>query len=211
MAHLADGVVAMPVIVAGTAIAAAGIAQGLRHLDAERLPACGLLAAAFFIASLVHVPVGPSSVHLILNGLLGVLLGWAAVPAIFVALVLQCLFFGYGGITVIGLNTAIMATPAVVCFLLFAGPIQRAQRSRAMFWAGLAGGAGVVLTCLGVAAALALSGSALWVAAKLVLLAHLPVIVVEAVITGVVVGFVHRVRPSLLALPATLGPAAGRA
>ena len=38
----------------------------------------GLLGAAFFVASLIHVPIGFSSAHLILNGLLGVVLGWAA-------------------------------------------------------------------------------------------------------------------------------------
>ena len=43
--------------------------------------------------------------HLILNGLLGMLLGWAAFPSIFVALMLQAILFQYGGITVLGVNT----------------------------------------------------------------------------------------------------------
>jgi hypothetical protein len=93
---------------AGAGDAVAGIAIGLRRIDGDRLPYWGLMSAAFFVASLMHVPVGPSNVHLILNGLLGIVLGWAAVPAIFVGLLLQALFFGYGGITVSGVNTVIM-------------------------------------------------------------------------------------------------------
>lgn len=33
------------------------------------------MTAAFFVASLIHVPIGPTSVHLLLNGLLGVVVG----------------------------------------------------------------------------------------------------------------------------------------
>ena len=72
-----------------------------------------ILAAAFFVGSLIHVPIGPSSVHLILNGLLGMLLGWAAFPSIFVALMLQAILFQYGGITVLGVNTFKIIVP---CF-----------------------------------------------------------------------------------------------
>jgi cobalt/nickel transport system permease protein len=39
------------------------------------------------VASLIHVPIGPSNAHLILNGLVGLLLGWGAFPAILVALI----------------------------------------------------------------------------------------------------------------------------
>ncbi len=77
-----------------------------------------MLAAAFFVASLIHVPIGPSNVHLILNGIVGLLLGWAAFPAILIALVLQAMLFQYGGISTLGVNTIIMALPAVTCGLL---------------------------------------------------------------------------------------------
>jgi cobalt/nickel transport system permease protein len=43
-----------------------------------------VLSATFFVASLIHVPVGPSSVHLIMSGLAGLVLGWTAFPALFV-------------------------------------------------------------------------------------------------------------------------------
>ncbi len=199
MAHLVDGVVSTSVIVAGAALAVVGIAVGLRRIEGERLPYCGLMSAAFFVASLVHVPLGPSNVHLILNGLLGIVLGWAAVPAIFVGLLLQALLFGYGGITVLGVNTVIMGLPAVACFYLFASMVRRNGR-HTWAWGALAGAFAVLTTCGGIGAALALSGREFLPAAQLVFVAHVPVMVVEAVITGTIVVFLQRVKPEVLVL-----------
>ena len=84
--HIAEGVLSGPVLAAGFAVTAVGIGIGLKKLDSEQIAETGILAAAFFVASLVHVPVGPANVHLILNGIVGLMLGWAAFPAIAVAL-----------------------------------------------------------------------------------------------------------------------------
>ena len=80
--HISEGVLNGPVLVAGAAVALAGTAVGLRRLELDRVAQAGMLAAAFFVASLIHVPVGPSNAHLILNGIVGLLLGWAAFPGI---------------------------------------------------------------------------------------------------------------------------------
>ena len=204
MAHLVDGVLSMPVVVAGAVVAVGAVGYGLRQIDGDRAPYVGLMSAAFFVASLVHVPVGPSNVHLLLNGLLGVLLGWAAVPAIFVGLLLQAVFFGFGGITVLGVNTLIMGLPAVACWYLFAKPLQ--TRSP-LFWGAAAGSASVVLTCGAVALALGLSGREYLPAARLVLFAHLPVVVVEAALTGIIATFLRQVKPEMLALSLPSRPA----
>lgn len=197
MAHLVDGVLSMPVLAAGAVVAAAAVGYGLRGIDAERLPYVGLMSAAFFVASLVHIPVGPSNVHLILNGLLGVVLGWAAVPAIFTGLLLQAVFFGYGGITVLGVNTLIMGLPAVACWYLFARPMREGEP---FLWGAAAGAAAIVMTCGGVALALALSGREFLPAAQLVCVAHLPVVAVEAVLTGTIAAFLRQVKPEVLSL-----------
>lgn len=195
MAHISDGVLSAPVLIGGAALAATLLAVGIRRLDPERLPQVAVMSAAFFVASLVHVPLGPSSVHLILNGLVGIVLGWAAVPAIFVAVLLQALFFGYGGLTALGVNVAIMTLPAVLSYYLFAGGTRNGSP---MLWGAVAGAVAVIATCAGVAFALALSGSGLAAAAKLVLIAHVPVIAVEAVLTATIVAFLRRVRPEVL-------------
>ncbi|MCW5700360.1 MAG: cobalt transporter CbiM [Rhodospirillales bacterium] len=198
--HIVDGALSTPVLVAGGVMAVAGIAVGLRTIDADRMPQVGVLSAVFFVASLVHVPVGPSSVHLILNGLIGLVLGWAAFPALLIALLLQAVFFGFGGITVLGVNTVAIALPAVACFYLF-GPLLRNGRPGIALAAGVAAGAGAIaLTCLTVGLALAFSGEEFLAAAKLVFFAHLPVMAVEGVLTGAAVTLMRKVKPEMLAL-----------
>ena len=94
--HISEGVLSGPVLLSGAALAVAGTAIGLKKLDYDQVAKVGMLSAAFFVASLIHVPIGPSNAHLILNGLVGLLLGWAAFPAILVALVLQAVLFQFG-------------------------------------------------------------------------------------------------------------------
>ena len=61
--HISEGVLSGNVLLAGGALAAAGTAIGLKKLDYEQIARVGILSAAFFVASLVHVPIGPSNVH----------------------------------------------------------------------------------------------------------------------------------------------------
>ena len=173
--HISEGVLSGPVLASGAALAAAGTAVGLKRLDVDRIPRAAILSAAFFVASLVHVPIGPSSVHLILNGIVGLLLGWAAFPAILVALVLQGVLFQFGGITTLGVNTLIMAAPAVICYYLFSPLLFR--KSALAAGGAFAGGFFSVLLG-GVVAALALmfTEEGFFEVATAVIVAHIPVI-----------------------------------
>jgi len=196
--HISEGVLAMPLLVAGVAAAAAGVAAGMKRMDAESVPKVAVLSSAFFVASLVHVPVGPASVHLVLNGLVGLLLGWSAFPAIFVALSLQALLFQYGGWTTLGINTVNMALPAMLSCYLF----QRAVRGRGRRLSDLAGfGAGflsVALSGLLVALTLAASEKAFLTPAKVIFLAHLPIMVIEGIMTSLCILFLRKVKPEML-------------
>jgi len=206
MAHIPDGVVSLPVLAVGAAVTVAGCAYALKRLEPERIPQVSILSAVFFVASLVHVPVGPSSVHLILNGLTGVALGWAAFPAILVALVLQAVLFGFGGVVVLGVNVMNMAVPAVLTGLLFEHVHRRAggRPQVSILAAGACGALGVLLTAIAVALSLAASGSAFIPAARLIVVTHLPVMVVEAVFTAAAIGLVLRVKPDVIARPSGL-------
>ncbi|NBE07899.1 cobalt transporter CbiM [Paragemmobacter ruber] len=194
--HIVDGALSNPVVIAGAVAAAGGIALGLRSLTMEKIPVAGVLSATFFVASLIHVPIGPSSVHLILNGLAGLILGWAAFPALFVGLVLQAVFFGFGGVTVLGINTFNIAMPAVLAGLI-CGPLLRRGGARAALWGGIGGALAIALTTLFVAVSLALSGTQFGVAAQLVFVAHLPVMLVEGLLTAAAVSLALKVRPDL--------------
>lgn len=195
--HISEGVLSGPVLVVGAGLAVAGTVIGLKKLQLDRVPQAGMLAAAFFVASLIHVPVGPASVHLILNGIVGLLLGWAAFPAILTALLLQAMLFQYGGITTLGVNTIIMALPAVVCFYLFK-PLIHQTRRLAMVAAFGCGAASVFLGGVLVAASLIFTEENFLEVAGLVVTAHLPVMVIEGVITAFCVGFLKKVKPELL-------------
>ena len=196
--HISDGVLAAPVLVTGTALAAAGVVVGVRRLTPEAVPKVAMMSALFFAGSLLHVPVGVASAHLLLTALVGVTLGWLAFPAFLVALVLQALFFGYGGVSVLGVNLAVFAFPAVACWygarLWWAGSDGR----RRDVGAALIGAAGVLGSGLVVAGALASSGRAFLPAAVLVLGAHVPVMVVEGLITAAALGALARLKPELL-------------
>lgn len=199
--HIVDGALSTPVLVAGGIIAAAGVAKGLSEIDAERMPQVGVLGATFFVASLIHVPLGPSSVHLILNGLMGLLLGWAAFPALLVALLLQAAFFGFGGVTVLGVNTVVVALPAVITFHLFGRGLRNGRPGSALVRGFAAGAGSVALTTVLAALALAGSGQEFLAAAALVFVGHLPVMGMEGVLTGAAVVFLQKVKPEALGQP----------
>src|SRR5262249_23244151 len=95
--HIADGVLRPPVLIAGLVVALLLAVIGAWRLRDEEVPRVALLTAAFFVASQMHVRAGPTSVHLLLNGLLGVILGWRAALAIPIGLFLQFELFSHGG------------------------------------------------------------------------------------------------------------------
>jgi len=207
--HIPDGplsvsAVGIGILGAGAALAAAGTAWGLRRLDYERVPQVALLSSAFFVASLIHVPLGGASVHLVLNGLVGLVLGWAAFPAILIALALQAVFFpGLGGFTTLGVNTVVMAAPAVMGYAVF-HRLVRSPNPTAALLAGFAAGAVAVLVGAALlAAVLAAAGKGFERLAQAVLLAHVPVAVVEGLVTSSAVAFLRKVRPALLEAPCT--------
>ncbi len=199
MAHIPDGVLSVPVLTGGGVMAAAGLALALRRLDEASIPRTAILASVFFTVSLIAVPVGPSSVHLLMSGLMGLVLGVLAIPAVFIGLLLQAVLFGFGGLTTIGVNTVNIALPGVLAGAI-AGPfVMRGSPTVAASVAAGAAALAVALTGLGVASALALSASEFVPAARIMLVTYLPLMLAEAAITGFAVAFLKRVKPEMLA------------
>lgn len=197
--HIADGILSGPMIAGSSALAAAGIAVGLRRMDYAEIPRVAMVSAVFFMASLVHIPIGPSSAHLVLTGLTGLLLGWCAFPAIAAALLLQTVLFGFGGLTSLGVNVINMALPSVFCYYIFGKAIKKTQSGKLRtLLAALAGGIGIALSGIMVAATLFLSGREFTGAAAAILISHVIVICVESVVTASAVTFLLRVQPDIL-------------
>lgn len=130
--HIADGFLDRSWLVAGFVVAGAAallsvLFERLRtawtgqELREEEIALLGVMTAAFYVATLIRVPVGPTSVHLLLNGLLGVTLRWRSALAIPVGLFFQAALFGHGGFSTLGVNSCVMALPALLAWGIFAG------------------------------------------------------------------------------------------
>jgi len=118
--HISDGVLTWPWCAAGFIVAGLLAVVGAERIRDEEIPRVALLTSAFFVASLIHVQVGPTSAHLLLNGLVGVVLGRRAAVAIPVGLFLQAVLIGHGGFSTLGINSCIMVLPALLAWWLFA-------------------------------------------------------------------------------------------
>ncbi|NJL49853.1 MAG: cobalt transporter CbiM [Leptolyngbyaceae cyanobacterium SM2_5_2] len=211
--HIPDGILPAQVCVAGYAITGLATWYSLRQINRKpdpsaEIPKASLLTAAFFVASSIYIPVPPASVHLILNGLLGVVLGYFAFPAILVGLFFQALIIGHGGLTTLGVNAAMMGIPALLAYHIFQarhafGKVLT-EPTRTGLFAFLGGALG-----LGIAALIFLALIILNVPAEMdantergVILglsaAHVPLMIVEGVFTAMLVLFLQRVKPELL-------------
>jgi cobalt/nickel transport system permease protein len=170
----------------------------LRRLQVEQIPQTAMLGAMFFLASLISIPIGPGGVHLMFSGLMGLVLGWAAIPAILVGLLLQTVFVGHGGLLVLGVNALNIMLPALVCALLLAPLLHSNSRIQPFHVGAAAGALGCLATGGLVALTLAMSGEEFIASARLILISHLPVAVIEAAVSGACVALVCRVSPRLL-------------
>ncbi len=210
--HIHEGVLHPAVLATGWVITAGGLSLGLKRLPTERIMHAALLAAGFFVASFIHFSVGAVNVHLTLNALVGLFLGWGAFPVIFTGLLLQALLFNYGGLTVLGVNTAVMALPAV----LFGLTLHHWLMSRNKPVASpppFPARPGITVPLLPVLAAvvatllcsnllyvlaLAASGKEFYPIARIAFVASLPLMAVEAPITLLVLRGIAKARPAAL-------------
>lgn len=195
--HISEGVLSPAVLTCGAGIALIGVAIGLKKMRLDQISLTGAMSAVFFVASLIHVPVGVANAHLILCGLCGVILGWASFPAIFTALLLQAVLFQYGGLTTIGVNTASMGLGAVCAWYIF-GFLYRISPGHLKIAGFIGGAAGVAISAILTAASLAFTNESFMTAALALLAAHLPVMITEGIVTAFTVAFLAHTKPDLL-------------
>ena len=196
--HISDGVLPVAVMIGGYAASAGLAAWSARRIHSRELPKVAVVASALFVASLVHIPFGPTSAHLLLPGLAGALLGPAAFLAIGLALLLQSLLFQFGGLTALGANALMMGIPAMICGWFFQ-TFKGCTLKRQSIVGAVAGAMGTVMAAVVMALMLMAGGEDFFGVAKIALAAHVPVIVIEGVVSGLTIGFLARVQPALLA------------
>ena len=196
--HLSEGVLHSSTLLICAVGAVIGLAIGLKKMTGDKLPLTALFSAAFFVASTIHIPVGIGSVHLILNGIAGLFLGWRVFPAFLIALTLQALMFSFGGLAVLGVNLCIMALPAVVGRLsVFPRIKANFCRLRLIVSGILSGVIGVGGAALLASSVLAFDGSNQYHdLISLLLVSHLPVFVVDSLISVGVLLTLAKMLPS---------------
>ena len=195
--HISDGVLPVSITIGSYAATIVLTAVGVRKTPAESLPKVAVVTSAFFVASLIHIPLGPTSVHLLLPGLVGILLGSSAFISIVLGLTLQCLLFQFGGITALGANSLMMGIPALMVGWLFKHLKGSTLTSHAV--AGALGGFLGTILAVGFLAALLFTGGEDFLGVgKLAFIAHLPVSIIEAIIAYFTVVFLFKVKPELL-------------
>lgn len=215
--HIPDGIVPAQVCAAGYGLTGLLTWYALRKINKQGdssagVPKASLLTAAFFVASSIYIPIPPSSVHLLLNGLLGVVLGYFAFPAILIGLFFQALIVGHGGLTTLGVNAAMMGIPALLAYHIFqlrlirTGPVSASSGKPFVtgLFAFLGGAIGLATTAVIFIGLVVLTvpaefnAQAEQAAVMTLTIAHIPLAILEGAFTAMLVLFLQRVKPELL-------------
>ncbi len=199
--HISDGMLPAYAWAAGYAVAGLAVAVEARRVRDRDVPRLALLASTFFAASLIHVPIGPVSVHLALNGLVGLIAGPGAVMVIAAGLLLQALLFGHGGLTALGVNIVNIAVPAVLLGSLCRMWMASLPPARAALVAGVAGAAIPAASLMMVLGWSAVASDPAYAAGlRAFLLGSLPICLIEGVICAGTISYLLKVQPAVLGL-----------
>jgi cobalt/nickel transport system permease protein len=200
--------------VTATAVA---IKKVKKEVSARNIPYLGMAAAFSFIIMMFNLPVpGGTTGHAVGSAVIAILFGpWAATIAVSVALIIQALIFGDGGITAIGANCFNMAVfmpfTAYYIFKLFrSDPAKKARVSFAAFIAGyLSLVMAAILTAIefGIQPLIASTadGKALYcpydlsIAVPAMAIEHMLLFgIVEGIITAIIVNYFLKTEPSFI-------------
>ncbi|MGH9452308.1 MAG: cobalt transporter CbiM [Terriglobia bacterium] len=190
------------------------------------VPLISVFAAFSFVIMMFNLPIpGGTTAHAVGVGIAAIVLGpWASILAVSIAIFIQALFFGDGGITTFGANSLNMAiVGSLVAYLVYRALARRASitASRRVVAAAIAGYVAINSSALCAAVELGLqphffkdaAGAPLYapyplsVAVPAMMIAHLTFAgLAELVITGGVVAYLQRAEPSLLRFTAPRVP-----
>ncbi len=209
--HMADALV-IPAV-AGTMYAASAVAAGVsvkqvKLEDApKKIPMMGVMGAFVFAAQMINftIPGTGSSGHLCGGMMLSAILGpYGGFLTMIGILLTQCLFFADGGLLALGCNVWNMAFYGcfVGSFLIWRPIMKNGADKKKIFLASILGS--VITLEMGAFSVLLetlISGVTelpFGTFAAAMLPIHLAIGLVEGIITGAVLSFVHEARPELL-------------
>ena len=198
--HISEGILTNGILIAGWAGTVAGISIGLKKSDPDKIVRTALISSAFFLASLVNIKIGPSSTHLSLIAPIGLILGYEVFPAVFVALLLQSLLFHFGGILVLGANTFTMAFSGLMTYIIFGKLIFKNDNKKfTALISFMAGSFAVIFAAFLTGLLLYLSDENFINAIRILFFAHIPVALIEGIVTAFLVLWLKKAAPEFLA------------
>ena len=199
--HISDGVLSTAVVATTYVATAALTGYSLKGFKAEDIPKVALMTGVFFIGSAIRVPFGPTSLHLMLTGFIGLVAGRRAPIPILIALSLQLFLLNFGGISSLGANALMAALPAVLLGH-FLTPLLRKYKKYAFVLGIIAGGAAVAATVVLLAFILTQANLRFGVGPlstiRILGVAHVPLMIVEAIVTAFALQFIMSIRPEYL-------------
>jgi len=195
------------VFIAGSAVALGVSAKKLgEDTDERKVPLMGVLGAFVFAAQMINftIPATGSSGHLGGGMLLAMLLGpYAAFITIASVLVVQALIFADGGILALGTNIWNLGVyPCFVGWLIYKAIAGKEPSGVKLSIAAVVGVlVALEMGALSVVVETVLSGRSELPFGKfsaVMLGIHLPIAIVEGLVTVAVVNFVYRIRPEVV-------------
>ena len=210
--HITDGFMDAMIFALGwlIAIIVIGISTKVinKKIDNKQIPLMGTLAAGIFVAQMLNFPIGGGTTgHLVGAALAAIFLGpLAGMVVITVILIIQCLMFGDGGITALGLNIVNMAIiGCIIGWYVYKIFPEKYQMAGIFTAAWLAVFLGSFACAIELAVSYTISGGAYGIPAAIgiptMLGFHSVIAIGEAIITTGVVTFVSQISPDMLRLP----------
>lgn len=194
--HISDGIISVEVASFSAVVSLAFCIYSFKNLTNEKIPIVAALCAIFFITSFIHIPFGVTQIHLMLLGFIGIFLGSLAFISITIALILQALLLGFGGLSSLGANVLIMAFPAYLVYLLFKLEIFIKLNEKIRFF--LVGFLGVSISSIILFFVLVFSKDEYLAVAYTTIIVNLPTAILEGLVTMFLLLYIKKSMPKLL-------------
>ncbi|PZP12460.1 MAG: cobalt transporter CbiM [Aliarcobacter butzleri] len=194
--HISDGIISIEVATVSAVATLAFCVYSFRNLTNEKIALVASMSALFFVTSFIHIPFGVTQIHLMLIGFIGIFLGSLAFISIAIALILQALLLGFGGLSSLGANILVMALPAYLVYLIFKLEILKRLNEKVKFF--LVGFLGVFISSLLLFSVLVFSKDEYLAVAYSIIAVNIPTMILEGIVTMFLLLYIKKSMPKLL-------------
>lgn len=194
--HISDGIISIEVATVSAVATLAFCVYSFKNLTNEKIALVASMSALFFVTSFIHIPFGVTQIHLMLIGFIGIFLGSLAFISIAIALILQALLLGFGGLSSLGANILVMALPAYLVYLIFKLEILKKLNEKVKFF--LIGFLGVFISSLLLFTVLVFSKDEYLAVAYSIIAVNIPTMILEGIVTMFLLLYIKKSMPKLL-------------